>query len=376
MVHRSLAAFLVLFLAIPTLGQSASPDDRYLAGYATAILERELQITATSLEVRDGVIFLDKRGLGRIERNKVRSVLSAIRGVKSVIFGDELAGESPASQPTTTVVNALRKPPAKPRDPDPYPTAVLAPARLFEPLIADPRWPHFFATYQHYFDNDQLESVGAVGFGETIAFLRQNLSKDRRIEIGVQAGVFAVFDLNAESKDLVNADYFVGPMVAYRDGDFSLLTRVYHQSSHVGDEFLLRGRLDEPRINLSYEVVDLLLSYDLPAGFRIYGGGGYIFHRYPDDLEPWLAQYGVEYQSPKTYFNGLVRPVAAVDCQHREQNDFDLDLSVRAGIQIEDPSRFSSKLQFLLEYYRGRSPNGQFFDERIESIGVGMHFFF
>jgi len=367
---------LLTLLTLRADAQTPAPEDRYLAGYATAILERELQITATSLEVRDGVIFLNGRGLGRIERNKIRSVLSAIRGVKTVIFGDEFAGQSPTSQPTTTVKEALRTPPAKPRDPDPYPTAVLAPARLFEPLMADPKWPHFFATYQHYLDNDQLESVGAVGFGETIAFLRQNLAKDRRLELGVQAGVFAIFDLNADSSDLVNADYFVGPFAAYRDGDFSIITRVYHQSSHVGDEFLLRDRLDGPRINLSYEAVDLLASYDLPAGFRIYGGGGYIFHRFPEDLEPWLAQYGVEFQSPVTFANGLIRPVAAIDFQHKQENDFDLDLSVRAGIQIEDPARFSSKLQFLLEYYRGRSPNGQFFEERIEYLGFGMHFFF
>jgi hypothetical protein len=42
-----------------------------------------------------------------------------------------------------------------------------------------------------------------------------------------------------------------------------------HQSSHLGDEFVLRTRLE--RVNLSYEGVDLKLSYDLSYGFRICG---------------------------------------------------------------------------------------------------------
>lgn len=375
---KTLFALTVLLLSLSrAAAESPASDDRYIAGYATAILERQIQVSAVTLEVRDHVIFLDARGLGRNERNKIRSVLKSINGVKDVVYNDEIVEKiSATTAPSTAVSTALTKPAATPRAADPYPTAVFAPARLFEPLMADPKWPHFFATYQHYLNDDQLKSVGAVGFGETIAFLRQNLSQDRRLELGIQAGVFAIFDLNAESKDLINADYFVGPFAAYRDGDFSLIGRVYHQSSHIGDEFLLRGRLDEPRVNLSYEAVDLLASYDLPEGFRIYGGGGYIFHRFPEDLEPWLAQYGVEYKSPRTFLGGLIRPVAGIDFQHKEQNDFDLDLSVRAGVQIEDPARFGSRLQFLIEYYRGRSPNGQFFDERIESIGFGMHFLF
>jgi hypothetical protein len=43
--------------------------------------------------------------------------------------------------------------------------------------------------------------------------------------------------------------------------------RVLHQSSHLGDEFLLRNRTT--RINLSYEALDLLLSYETEFGLRL-----------------------------------------------------------------------------------------------------------
>src|SRR5258705_448488 len=75
---------------------------------------------------------------------------------------------------------------------------------LFKPLIADPRWPHFSASYQRYLDDKQLKDVAAVSFGETFAFYRGRLGAGWW-EIGLQAGVFALFDLDAPSKDLINA---------------------------------------------------------------------------------------------------------------------------------------------------------------------------
>jgi hypothetical protein len=48
--------------------------------------------------------------------------------------------------------------------------------------------------------------VAAVSFGETFAIYRDRLGSGWW-EFGVQAGVFALFDLDAPSMDLVNADY-------------------------------------------------------------------------------------------------------------------------------------------------------------------------
>jgi len=37
--------------------------------------------------------------------------------------------------------------------------AFLPKSLLFQPLIADPRWPHFSASYQRYISTDQLKNV-------------------------------------------------------------------------------------------------------------------------------------------------------------------------------------------------------------------------
>src|SRR5207245_1520060 len=133
----------------------------------------------------------------------------------------------------------------------------------------------FGASYQYYLNDRDLKNVGAVSFGETVTLYRDRF-RGVWWELGIQAGVFAVFDLDAVSKDLVNADYLVAAVVGARYGSFSAQGRLFHQSSHVGDEFLLRNRVKN-RINLSYESVDLKASYDFSDAFRVYAGGGYLF---------------------------------------------------------------------------------------------------
>ena len=50
----------------------------------------------------------------------------------------------------------------------------------------------------------------------------------------------------------------------------------------------------------------------------------------------------------------------------RQENGWDADLSVRAGLQF-DGVLLSRNMQLLLEYFHGHSPNGQFYKQRIES---------
>jgi hypothetical protein len=251
---------------------------------------------------------------------------------------------------------------------------LLPGGQLFRPFIADPRWPHFAAAYQYYVNEPGITHVGAVSFGETFTLYRDRVARGWW-EVGVQAGVFAVFDVAAESKDLINADYVVGVLGGYRNGDFSALGRLFHQSSHVGDEFLIRNRVHN-RVNLSYESVDVRLSYDLfHDAFRLYGGGGVLFDQEPAALKPWSLQWGAEFRSPWPGPESIWRPIAAVDVQNHEENGWHADVSARAGVQFEGVL-VSRNVQLLLEYFRGHSPNGQFYKQKLDYFGLGMHVHF
>jgi hypothetical protein len=339
-----------------------APEDPYLAGYAGAVLEREFKVPRRAVTVDNGVLTLDGSQLAGADRVAVLKTLSNLPGVVRVEVR-EAGARAPAVVPDVApaAVSAL-------------PTGLLPAGHLFQPLLADPRWPHFSAAYRYYLGNLELGHVGAVSFGETIPLFRGNGLADSQWEVGIQGGVFALFQMDAPSKDLVNADYFGSLFGTWRRGAFSALGRIFHQSSHLGDELLLRTRLE--RINLTYESVDLKLSYDLPWGFRVYGGGGYLFDQEPASLKPWAVQGGVEFRSPWTIAAGHVRPVAAVDLQSREENKWNLDVSARGGIQFENVRVLERNLQLLVEYFNGNSPDGQFYKRRIDYLGLGAHFHF
>lgn len=257
------------------------------------------------------------------------------------------------------------------------PTGLLPAGHLFKALIADPRWAHFSASYRNY-QNDNFDGndIASVSFGETIPFYRSTFGhSNAQWEAGLQAGVFSDFNLNSTSSDLVNTDFIASAYSSVRAGPFSAFGRLYHQSSHLGDEFLLRQKSKFERVNLSYEGVDMKLSYEM-FGLRIYGGGGGMFHREPSTLKPWMVQYGIEYRSPWRLDFAALRPIIAADVKNFQENDWNMDVSARAGFEFENLQVLGRKLQILAEYYNGYSPSGQFYNNKIEYIGVGAHYHF
>jgi len=338
---------------------SAAPArDDYIAGYATAVIERELPNVGRDLTVKDGVITISAENLSAPEREKLLTALSAVPGVRRIDLGDssDLAGAQPLARTTRTTDEKL-------------PAGFLPPSQLFKPLIADPRWPHFSMAYRNYIGDNELGNVGSANFGESIPLYRSNGPFGGQWETGLQAAVFSIFDLDSNSLDLINSDFFVGLFGSYRLGNFSIFSRLLHQSSHLGDQFQLRAGTN----NLSYEAFDLKLSYDFGKTLRLYGGGGILFDQDPKDLKPWSTQIGAEFRSPRSYFAGLVTPIAGLDLQNRQEANWRTDVSLRAGVEFASPQVLDRRLQLLIEYFNGRSPNGQFLGRTIQYVGLGLH---
>jgi len=347
--------------------QAAQPGDEFIQGYATALVVMNYPGSLESIKVDSGVVYLEGESLSEEEKTILGKMLSDVEGVLRVEFVTESTRDEAPGVPSKKLKESV--------EPAEHLPAFLPKSPLFQPLLADPRWPHFSASFQRYINNDLLKNVASTSFGESIGLYRLRGPLESTIQLGIHAGVFSIFDLDSQSFDLINADYMVGIPLTFKKGNFANMTRIFHQSSHLGDEFLLRGQTDE-RINLSYESVNNLFSYNLPAGFRIYAGGGYIFHKDPSDLDPWSTQAGMEFRSPWFWLKGALRPVAAVDVQNRQESNWSTDVSARAGIQFENPDFFSRKLQLLFEYYNGKSPNGQFYESNIEYFGLGLHFLY
>ncbi|MFA7386764.1 MAG: DUF1207 domain-containing protein, partial [Thiohalobacteraceae bacterium] len=250
----------------------------------------------------------------------------------------------------------------------PAPVEALPVDELFKPLIADPRQPQFSMKYHRYNARESFNAA-SVSFGDYFGFASRALEEYGVSQIGLQGAVFALFNLDAPSFDLVNADYWIGIPISYRRGPWSFLARIYHQSSHLGDEFLL-GNPDIERINLSYEDLEVLASYEHKR-WRFYGGGGVILHSEPD-LDPLHAQVGAEYREPD--FFRTFDLVAATDWQAEQEQSWHPNQSYQVGFAFS--SREGREVRLMLEHFRGFSPNGQFFDERLRYSGLGLYFDF
>src|SRR3989441_10774987 len=161
---------------------------------------------------------------------------------------------------------------------------------LFPSLLADPKEPEFFATYLWERSSRLASKLGSLAFGQTLGVLGT-----RDWQLSIAAGVFSQFDLSSSTADLMNTDYLVGLPLAYRRGGTALRFRLYHQSSHLGDEYMLHAHAQ--RVDLSFEAAELLLSREL-AQWRVYGGGEYMFTHSPADLKPGVLHAGLEYHQP------------------------------------------------------------------------------
>jgi hypothetical protein len=256
-------------------------------------------------------------------------------------------------------------------------TVALPQGDVFCPLLADPKSSGSFVSWERVrsdtsFGND----IGSVGIADRFGLVRWGGPQTGDgLEISVEGGIYAQFDLNSASYDLINADYTVGLPVTYRYGAFSARGRVYHQSSHLGDEFLLRA--DHPeRENLSFQSGELILSCDL-AALRLYGGGEYLFNQQPERLQPHVAHGGVEFRERNPLFGSSgIHLVAAGDVKAFERENWKAGYSVRAGFEMGRPreaSHVARRWMLLAEYYNGASPYGQFFRDHIEYAGVGLH---
>ncbi|HWP38096.1 MAG TPA: DUF1207 domain-containing protein [Gemmatimonadales bacterium] len=235
---------------------------------------------------------------------------------------------------------------------------------VFPPLVADPKQPHFFSVWL-WVDSPLLRStVASVGLGEDIGLFR---ARNGRWQVSLAPGVFSQFDLGTPSNDLINTDFVVGVPIAHRWRRAAVRFRFYHQSSHLGDEFILNTNPE--RVNLSFEAVDLLVSGEL-GPVRVYGGGEYIVRHEPSELKPGLLHGGLEYRG-----RGNPRLVAGLDLKPTQERNWDVGFSGRVGIQLRPAGvgAFPS-MSVLLQGYTGPAPYGQFYQSAVRSVGVGVHF--
>ncbi len=360
----------------------STPEERFLQGYIQALIERELGWPDDTyrLDIRGTEVTMAITEKSPQKRAEAIALLSDVPYLTKldvyVTTTAALAGETTLPRALTArerFLLSLGVPPdelALPQD------------RLFYPLVGDPKQVHFFVSAQKYQEQCSSDlarrcfddTMGIVAFGESFGIYRQPGERaGDGVQVGVSGGMFAQFQLsNTDSNDMVMADYLIGVPVTYRRGNYSARYMLYHQNSHLGDEFLLRN--GGARVDLSFEGFETIHSIDR-GRMRFYGGGEYLFRRSPAALEPFALHAGLEFRTMSTLM-GAIGWLGAVDIKSWQEHNFDPSVNVEIGLDFGGTSKNARRLRLMAQGYYGFSPYGQLYDIKVSYFGAKLSFGF
>lgn len=366
-------------------GHIANMCDEYLTGYVQALVDMHYYEFQVRVLVREGTVFVFNLPYNDFFARSILCFIYDVPCVTQVVpvdcsldeficrFDANVAEEIAGSD----VYLSMCQPPPVPRI-----RAIWLPQNtvLFQPLIADPRQVMNAAALR-FNDNAIGKHVGAVSFGGDFVLIRliDVLTWRGDMDLGVEAGIFSVFDLDHVEACMVNTDFFVAALATYAFDRWSFRFRWWHLSSHLGDEFLLSNP-DCERFNLSDEGIDLFVSYQFGYAVRVYGGIGYIYDRdneFPE--EPLYVEAGSEIRvfGGKDRFNRLyVQPFFAMHFRSWQEHNYDIDQNYALGVEWSKLQGVGQKFRVFFEYHNGYSREGQFVRERVNYVAVKVNYGF
>lgn len=211
-------------------------------------------------------------------------------------------------------------------------------------------------------------NIAMVAVGNDFGFYRRDDGHGGAWQLGLFAEFQSQFNMDTSNQALVNSDYYVGFPLSWQRDAWSARLRLFHQSSHLGDEFILSGEAP-PRQDLSYEAADLLLGYALAPGWRAYAGGVWVLRKQWDELGALGAQGGIEYLAPaRKVLRG--HWLAALDVKWAEAFDNDPQLRALAGVRWGGERPGQPSATFALTGFYGAVPFGQFFETTSTYVGA------
>lgn len=242
---------------------------------------------------------------------------------------------------------------------------------LFRGPLASEREPRFEARAVRADLGPTSTTLGIASFGGTFGIVRWTGRAGWDWQIDFGAGAVSVFDLGSGDRDLWNTDFLAALPLSVRRGAFTARARLYHRSSHLGDELLIREQVIDagPRIELSYEAIELLASYEHGA-VRVYGGGTRFVGR-AARVGQNMAQLGAEIELGARRPGGT-QAFAALDASGWSETGWDPEIGLRLGLAIPAPWSDRRRLILALEARDGPLPFGQLYGTSTRWIGLGV----
>jgi len=269
-----------------------------------------------------------------------------------------------------------------------YPHSEFLPkGHLFAPILLDPLEAQTYASVlPAYWQASNLANGPVSRYKGTFVpfalglrkpFFRWYRSAERSSELSLDVASFTQFEVyydaqrNKQRRQLVNTDYRVSILYNVKVRDHSWRFRLYHLSSHLGDDYLIRNQINYYLPNsVNYEVVDVTYSHET-RGFRKYIGVGYGI-RVAEERKHLSGQAGFYYRQPhQTKPQALVRFVGGLDFKVWQQIDYRPGIKAGLGVEV---GRTANNLTFLLESYTGFRPYSVYEQQQTRWVGIGVYF--
>jgi hypothetical protein len=251
----------------------------------------------------------------------------------------------------------------------------LPKGHLFDPIILDPLEAQTYGSVLPGYWTEGQKYKGSIvpfAFGFAKPFYRRTTEPGRAEEWVLDLASFTQFEayhddaLNKARRQIVNTDYKISIIYNIRRGENNYRIRVYHISSHLGDDYIYRNKLTAPSPNsVNYEQLDFTYSRTVD-NWRLYGGAGIVLRK-TEERKLFSAQLGAFYKKPSTH---AARLVGGADIKFWQQTDFRPGIHGGIGIEL---GRTQNNLTFMLEGYSGFRPYSQYEQQQTSWIGIGLY---
>lgn len=243
------------------------------------------------------------------------------------------------------------------------------PNEVFPVLVADPRHIQLSASYYRLDGRD----VSDVALGHAWGLTRGRLGLDQSWlwETDIEGMAYSRFRLGGGVNEFETIDFFADLPVTVRRGDVSFKATLFHESSHLGDDYI--RRTGDPGFRYSTEGLRAQAAIEPLGVLRVYGGPEYLLHTVPSP-DRWSLQAGFELTSEDLRLSKEVptRLYLAEDLQWHERVRWNMDSHLVGGVKIgfrESPSR---AMRVQAGWFDGHSPYGQYYARRAHYLDLSV----
>lgn len=240
---------------------------------------------------------------------------------------------------------------------------------IFPLLVAEPRHIQLSASYYRLDGRDQSDV--ALGHSWGLTRWRGGDRQEWLWETDLEGMAYSRFRLGGGVNEFDTVDFFANLPVTVRRGDVAFKSTLFHESSHLGDDYIRRTG----DIGFRYSVEGVRTQAEIDPGryLRLYGGAEYLLHAVPHSRR-WSGQAGFELTSDDLHWSREVptRVYLAEDLQAHQRVSWNVDSHLVAGVKIgfrESPSR---DMRVQAGWFDGHSPFGQFYARRQEYVDLSI----